>query len=270
MGRKMRNAPVYFALAQVRFTAILSLDQYVPAIQESLRRTGFPDYQKTFIPAINLNVSGLQGPDVVAAMSPQVRHKFMNGNRTAGFVLDPSFLMFQTTHYETFEPFLATFLRGLDVLHRQAEINLSERIGIRYLDAAIPADGEDVAQYIEPPFMGLVGLMKKRELVHALSETRLKNGSYFMTSRVYVYKHLDSNKNFDVAFPPDLLPDGLQLMERFRKADGTYAILDNDASFDDREQFNLSSIEKHYLHLHDEINHAFNLMVTPHALNTWE
>ena len=45
MGRKMNNAPVYFALAQVKFNQLAALDNYIPAVQDSLRKAGYPDFQ---------------------------------------------------------------------------------------------------------------------------------------------------------------------------------------------------------------------------------
>ena len=54
MGKKMSRAPIYYALAQVRFNAVLALDQYVPTIQDDFRKVGFTDYQKVFLATINL------------------------------------------------------------------------------------------------------------------------------------------------------------------------------------------------------------------------
>ena len=38
MSKKMTNAPVYFALAQVRFNAVLALDQYVSTILRQFQK----------------------------------------------------------------------------------------------------------------------------------------------------------------------------------------------------------------------------------------
>ena len=38
MSKKMSRAPVYLALAQVRFNRLLALDNYAPTIQEALRK----------------------------------------------------------------------------------------------------------------------------------------------------------------------------------------------------------------------------------------
>lgn len=273
MGRKMRNPPVYFVLAQVRFNAILALDQYITPIQDSLRRAGFPDFQKGFMAAIDLNLLAQQQAtkeSPMPMMSPQVRYKFADVDRRSCFVLDSSFLLFETTHYDTFEPFLGAFLTGLETVHRFADLNFSERIGLRFLDAALPSKGESVSDYVAPQFLGMVDLLKGRELVQSVAETRSQSGKYFITSRSIIYRNLDDHPNQAVAFPPDVTPDSLNLMDKFKKAPPLYAILDNDASFEDREKFDTSSIKRRLGTLHDDIARAFSLMVTHHALKIWE
>ena len=57
MGKKMKNAPVYFVLAQVRFNPLLTLDSYVPAIQETLRKAGYADFSKLMMATVNFNLA---------------------------------------------------------------------------------------------------------------------------------------------------------------------------------------------------------------------
>ncbi len=268
---KMKNAPVYYVLAQVRLNPIMTLEQYIPAIQDSMRKAGFPDFQKNFIALLNIGPPGQPPPEqpTGAVMVPQVRYKFIDAKRTAGFVLDPSFLMFHTTHYDTFEPFLETILRGISIVNRYTEWSYSERIGLRYLDAVIPQDGKDVSPYVSPRFLGFVGQFEDSELIQSVSETRYRRGDDFLTSRVFFYKHTEGNPDTDVAFPPDLGTDSLVLMEKFKKATGTYAIFDNDSWHDNREDFSVASIERHFKDLRKNIGRAFDLMATERALNMW-
>jgi uncharacterized protein (TIGR04255 family) len=53
MRAKMKSAPVYYVIVQVRFNPILSLDTYAAQIQERLRKEGFPDAQRGFLATIN-------------------------------------------------------------------------------------------------------------------------------------------------------------------------------------------------------------------------
>jgi uncharacterized protein (TIGR04255 family) len=270
MGTKMTNAPIYFVLAQVRFNPILTLDQYVPAIQDSLRKTGFPDFNKGFVSAFNFNVGAAGESAHPVFMTPQPRYIFMDEARKTGFTLDANGLSFQTTHYETFDPFLSAFLHGLAIVHKHAELSFSERLGVRYLDAVVPSQGEDVATYLASSVLGLMASLAPRELVHSVSETRTQLEKSTLVSRATIFKKPDSDKDTRVAFPPDLQPEQLRIADKFSDIKGTYAVIDTDSWWEDRESFDLQAIEKRYQYLHKEIRRSFDLMITPHAVKTWE
>ena len=43
---KLERSPLVFVLSQVRFPAVLKIEDHVPDIQEALRKLGFPRYSK--------------------------------------------------------------------------------------------------------------------------------------------------------------------------------------------------------------------------------
>ena len=97
MGKKMANAPVYFAIVQVRFNAIMALEDYASKIQEAMRRQGFPDFKRGLKTTINM--SPMQSAESAPQNVPFVQtpqYKFSDINQTSGFVLHPEFLVFQT------------------------------------------------------------------------------------------------------------------------------------------------------------------------------
>ena len=145
MGTKMRAAPVYFTIAQVRFNPILSLNTYAPQIQERLRKEGFPDAQKGFLATINLNVNvapSSEGSSPQIPMAQSALYLFGNMERTSGFILDQGALSFQTTEYDVFETLLTDFLKGLQAVNDAVSLSYIDRIGLRYLDAVFPKSGE--------------------------------------------------------------------------------------------------------------------------------
>ena len=101
MSTKMTNAPVYFTLAQVRHNPVLSLDSYIPGIQESLRKAGYPDFQRGMSVVFNLgNLAPAVGGDAKQEQPQQLRIErfmFSNMERTRGFILDQNSLSFQST-----------------------------------------------------------------------------------------------------------------------------------------------------------------------------
>jgi uncharacterized protein (TIGR04255 family) len=260
MGKKMNNAPIYYALVQVRFNPLAALGTYIPAIQEALRKSGFPDFRPVQITQI---VFGANEPKT--AVAP--RYLFLNLERTSGFTLDQSFMTYNTTDYDNVDPFLSVFLKGLEIVHAEVALSYSDRVGIRFLDAVCPRPGETVSQYLQPWVMGLAEHLSDRELVHSISETRTALGKTTLVGRAIIHKQ---EKSEGAGFPEDLQPVPFQLIDKFSKVKGTYAIIDTDSWLEDRETFDLGALERTIRLLHENTRLSFDLMITPHALKVWE
>jgi uncharacterized protein (TIGR04255 family) len=270
MGQKMSNAPIYFALAQVRFNTILALDQYLPAIQDGLRKAGYPDFEKSFLGIINLALgpaSPVRAPLNVPSMQPQPRYSFYNEGKTSGFILDQSMMSFQTTEYDVFEVFTSEFLKGVAMIHETAGLSYSERIGIRSLDAVCPKPDETLSQYLFPSVIGIYDTLAPRQLVHSYSEVRTKEGNTTLVSRAVI---MQQEQEGDIAFPPDLQPIEMRVNDKFKKIKGLYAVIDTDSWLEEREKFDLSGLERRLDALHNELRRSFDLMVTPYALEVWK
>jgi uncharacterized protein (TIGR04255 family) len=270
MGKKMQNAPVYFTIGQVRFNPVLALDQFIPLIQDSFRRMGFFDFQKTFQATINFNLAVQQNVEPPTAVAlPQTQYQFLDKDRRSGFTLDHTFMTYQTTDYDTFDPFLKTLLAGLEIVHKFTKLSVSERVGLRFLDAVIPRNGEDVTAYLQPSVIGLAGKFKDRNLIHSLSETRTQNAESVIVSRAIIYKQVDAPTAVPIAFPPDLAATTLKVLDKFAAVSGECAVLDNDCWIEARASFDTKSIERQFTQIHNEIDRSFNLMVTTDALKIW-
>ena len=268
MGEKMSNAPIYFALAQVRFNTILALEQYLPVIQDGLRKSGYPDFEKGFVGIINLSFGQERPPSGnVPSMQPQARYSFYNLEKTSGFILDQSMMTFQTTEYDVFETFSKEFLKGIDMVHETASLSYSERIGVRYLDAVLPTKDETLSHYLVPSIMGLYDKLAPRQLIQSHSETRTKDGNTNLVSRAFI---MLQERAGNVAFPADLTPIEMHINEKFRNIKGLYGIIDTDSWLEEREKFVISGIERRLDILHTELRRSFDMMVTPYALEMWK
>lgn len=264
MGQKLSNAPVYFTIAQVRFNPILSLDSYIPAIQENFRKSGYPDYKKIVSMAFNLTqaVNDEAMPTQPPPPEQVARYVFSNMTKTRGFVLHQNSLSFQVTEHDSFDQSADELLRELGILNQLITLSYSERVGVRYLDAIAPRDGETLKQYLVPEVLGLYGKLNG-QLAHSFSETLTLGTAGAVMSRTII-------QNGRLGFPPDLQTMGLTLMPRFANVSGEHAILDTDGFIDRRETFDLDNL-KHRLHaLHDEIIKSFRATVTTHALSVWK
>lgn len=265
MDGKMSNAPVYYALAQVRFNALAALDQYLPAIQDSLRKVGFPDFERSFLSTmavLNAPASALTMPP---SLQPQARYSFLNESRTSGFVLDQAMMFYQTTDYDTFEPFLSDFLKGLTIVHEAAQLSYTERVGVRFLDAVCPREGESLALYLVPSVLGLSGELRPRELTFSISETRTKLAETTLMSRVTIFDQEPKG----AAFPFELQPINVRLTERFQSVTGLYAVIDTDSWLEQREKFSIDRLEARLRLLQKDLRRSFDIMTTPHAIEVW-
>ena len=263
MGQKLRRAPVYFSLAQVRFSPVLALDSYVPKIQDQLRRQGYPDVNQGMLTTFNLNVgspAGAGAPQV--PISQATRYSFCNIERTQGFILDQAALSYQTTEYDSFDSFSETLVKGLKIVNEAVSFSYTDRIGVRYLDAIYPRGDEDLSEYLSESVLGLYGRLDG-SLVHAFSETVIKND----TSKVVARAILQDGQ---IGFPPDLQPMELRVPERFQILKGLHAILDTDGSNEHRSVFDLLHIEKHLSAVHSAVIDAFKAIVTERAIRIWE
>ena len=267
MGTKMKNAPVYFTIAQVRHNPILSLNNYVPGIQDRMRKAGYPDHQpgKTLI--VNL-VSGMAcgQPDVQQALPQTVdRHMFLNRDGTQGFIVEHGALSFQTTEYDTFQPFSEEFFVGLQIVHECIGLDYWERVGLRYLDAVVPAEAADsLGQYLAPGVLGLAGRLPEGVPIgQSLCETQIPLPDANLLSRTIV-------RDGPLGFPMDLEPQGLRIPARFQQIHGLHAIIDTDASQLGRQAFALGDLRERLTMLHTRIRMAFEASVTEYALKVWQ
>jgi uncharacterized protein (TIGR04255 family) len=261
MGGKLRDAPVYFTLAQVRFNPILTLESYINGLQETLRKQGFPDFRRNLLTAFSIASPEGSSPQLSPPQS-EAQYLFNDTGGTSGFVLGQGFVSYQTTEYDVFEKFSRKLLDGIESIHRAVELAYIERIGFRTLDAVFPRGNDALEQYVQPEVMGLSGKLPG-SLVYSFSETRIQAELGFVVARVVI-------QDGPVAFPPDLMPLVLRVADRFAKQQGRHAILDADAFFEAREPFDLGKIEQRLLQLHDQAGITFRSTVTPHALGVWE
>src|SRR5437868_7830889 len=104
MVTKLRDAPVYFTLAQVRFNPILSLESYISGLQETFRKQGFPDFKKNVLTAFSIASPQGSSPQLSPPQS-ETQYLFNDADGTSGFVLGQNFISFQATEYDVFQKF---------------------------------------------------------------------------------------------------------------------------------------------------------------------
>lgn len=258
MGAPLNNPPVYFTVVQVRFNPILKLADFLPVIQESFRHVRFPDFAKHTTMAIKVN---LKDGQVTPTPEAQERYVFGNAAKTHSFILDANSLTLQSTDYGRFESFSDEFLKGLARIHETIQLDFTERVGLRYLDRIIPLADNDLRKYLVAEALGLSAKLGGNP-VHSFCETLTVVRGIKLASRVIT-------QSGPLVFPPDLMPLGLEVAERFKVHQGLHAILDNDGFFEGREAYSADTVHDHLSAIHEVIGTAFRSVATKFAFEKW-
>jgi uncharacterized protein (TIGR04255 family) len=257
---KLKNAPVYLVIAQVRFNTILNLEAFVPAIQEKMRLKGFPDFQRQMTQQLVMPFGNAEGTP--PSVSAQVRFVFGDMDGQQNFSLDNNAISFQTTQYETFEEFSALFLEGVQIVHEAIKLDYFERIGVRYLDAIFPKESESFSDYLIPEVIGLRQKISG-EVSHSFSETVSKDNQMQLIARSYI-------QNATLGIPNELVGRVPKIQQKFLALNGWHAILDNDASLETRQAFDLEQIKAILTELKEKIATSFKSVTTEHAMKAWD
>lgn len=258
MGTPLKNPPVYFTLAQVRFNPVLKLADYLPSIQEAFRRADFPGFEQQQLVTIQVTLQNGQ-----PTPSPVLQDRFQFGNveKTHTFILDSQSLTLQSTNYGQFETFSECFLKGLNIVNDAVQFAFTDRVGLRYLDRVMPQDGETIEQYLADQVHGLNSRLGGKPL-YSYSEALNEIGNIRLLSRVSI-------QDGALAFPPDLQPGNLVVSGRFTAFIGKCAVFDNDGFVEGREVFSADAVATHLDAIHKAISAAFKTTATSYAFEAW-
>jgi uncharacterized protein (TIGR04255 family) len=261
---KLEKAPLVHVLAQVAYTPVLSIAEYIPTIQSRFIALGFPRLQE-----------GATHEVIFASGSPpstssKRRWDFLDRDQQTGFVLTESSFVLQTSVYESHEPFLECLRQGLEVLKEIVGVTLVDRLGMRYIDRVVPEAGEAFGAYVDAgllgfPFRGASKLQANLVTFATQSVAITPSGVLAIRSALLPPNQL---------VPPDLEQGPLQYPPSSpRNQAGLSVDFDhfsvftgpNSTPFD----FVPSKIVDHMTLLHLTLRSAFDVIATPYAVEKW-
>lgn len=241
-------------LAQVRFSPILKMVDFVPTIQEELRRKGYPRFQS------------LKTQEIVLGSQPEFRQSerwlFTNKEKTESVVLANNFVVLETSRYSIFEDFTANLKAVLDTVGPIIEAELVHRLGLRYVDLIVPQDGESLDDYLQPKLQGLQpdDLAIDKVLNHFESRAQTPLG------QLKVRLHQNDSGMY---LPPDLQPTELAFSNTAEK-NTLVTLLDIDHFSEDEREYDVPALIGAMWELHEFTEKAFRSSVTDTALQRWE
>ncbi len=253
---KLSKSPLVYVLAQVRIGAVLKMDDYVPQIQEHMRKAGYPLYRQGEIREIHF---GPEKPDLTRTN----RWHFDTMERNSGFVLQTGSIVYHTTAYDTSDSFFAALRDGLPIIHDAVGIDAVERLGLRYVDAFQADEGHGLGEYFLPGISGIslaeIGAVQPRLLINLVADTEVGGKLVIRLSQ----------NTEGWSLPPDLRPPDLAVTKNFAP-EKEIAVLDYDHFIENVGRFSLVEVIKTFGNLHTATSGAFRKTVSPFALEAWK
>ncbi len=252
---RLSNAPVVYALCQIRFSPVLKMGDMVADIQELLRATyeGFEEEQLAGIKIEQRNTSVLS----------ETRWRFETANRRSGYVLTNASIVYHTTDYLDFDAFVPEVVRGFSAVSSVAKIQRVSRIGVRYVDLIEGDANHRADSFLHDRLRGFSSeLPFASDPVNQFLYTG-KTDAGRLVLRVTLGKH-------EVALPPDLMPIALESIRKPDKAQMS-VFLDTDHFTEGPESsIAISDVEGTVRKLKVAISATFKNAITQEAVNTWK
>ena len=240
-------------LTQVRFSAVMSMEKFIPDIQEKLRHKGFPRFMKGQVQEVLLQA------DSPPKFNITDRFEFQDKDGTVGVVLTPTSVAVQTNKYSRFEDFEEVVATTLLVINRVVEISLAERVGLRYVDLVRLGKDERWSDYLQSGLLGIdpetVGVKSWMSRYESLGATELG-------------KLVVRCSRSEQILPPDLFPTTLRYGTALNPGE-VATLLDFDHFVEKSSDFDTRSIVALIGELHDTVDIAFRKSVTADALVRW-
>lgn len=260
MSAKLANAPVYYALAQVRFNPVALMEKFANELQDHLRRSGFPIFETEV--GRHIDFGDISNPqDAKPTITETPNWFFTNSDRSNGYVLGPDFLTFQSTNYVDHEEFFQSLCKGLDLLNEVASIDGISRLGLRYLDAIVPEPNESTNLFLHPNVQGVdFGLAS----IGGSWESAFKTEQGILVAKIF-----KASKAL-LGFPVDLQPRSLLIRNKFVFPEPReHAVMDLDHFSEQPLPMDADVIYENFMKLHAPLNQCFRVLATDHAFSRW-
>ncbi|RUO23917.1 TIGR04255 family protein [Aliidiomarina minuta] len=167
--RKLENQPLKLVLAEFRFSQVLQIEEYIPKLQEELRKQ-YPTFRKSTEQSIHVKADGLE----VSSIS---RWSFTSSDKKNAIDISQDRLVYFTTAYPRFEGFSEACANAIKKVLEIVEPSLLLRIGLRYCDLITIDETEQFINLVDEKFL-------PTPITEGIGKTRhLKTENYINTQQ---------------------------------------------------------------------------------------
>jgi len=258
-------------LAQVRFSSILTIKEYIPQIQDFLRKNGYPVYSEQQNFTLEIPPVGV----VSITQTAITQWRFESPALDSMILVDKEQVIFQTSNYTNFECFIDNFINILAFILQITEhdkAGVIVRLGLRYVDQIKKQfSHDDIDSYLRPGLRSMTCKEfiddKKQYSIALLGNTKPAN-NFEGQLAIRVFR---GEKGSDL--PPDLMLSA----PTNRKKVGP----DEDIAMVDMDHYWIGSIgpdirivetiEEMFFRLHDTIIDSFhNSVISEEGIEKWQ
>lgn len=252
-----KNAPIVYALCQVRFSTLLAIENAIPKFQPSIQKR-FPRYDDTPIQSMEIDLLANQ-------FTPRKRARwaFSNKELTSGFVIQDSAFVYHTTSYSTFEEFCSDLEEGLHGFQQAAEPTLVERVGVRFIDFITPDGKHPLDDYLAETLRGPVFRdVPVREVIQRQEQIIAKTD-------VGQFNFRSSRGRHAFPLPADVGPINLKV-SRNAPENTPSVVLDFDHFIEEPFDFSVAQVMDNARALQDSLGKMFKLLTSEWAQQQWK
>ena len=252
--KKLNNQPLQFVLAEFQFSPVMQIAEYIPKIQEALRKQ-YPIPSKRSEQLIQAQPGGI-------ALSQVDRWTFSSANKREAIDLNQERLVYITMDYARFEGFSNACQNALETLASIVEPSLILRVGLRYSDLVVVDENENLSDLVNDHFGHAICLNDIGIPQHQTTEAVLKTAVGGLIIRTLYGRH-------NLTCLPDA--QALPIPIKHDATPSERIILDFDHIWEAKEEstsFEPSEILKKLELLHASSREAFWKITTEHARKT--
>lgn len=268
-----KRPPVFFTIAAIRHEPLKALADYIPKIQDALRKRGYTgQLQESKVAAVSSN-GPLLWPDPLSKPTvTERRYTLFNSSRNSAFTFnDSGIFAYHTSAYTTRAALFEQVKLGLEVLDAQVQLQSITHVGVRMLDLIRPSDfGLTVKDFVKESLCGFSGISETNGWKQNISTLEQR----FIHEDAEIVARLDWLPN-GFGIRGDLMADinGHKLPEHLTNSPGVpHAILDIDSgtrSDAEPKDFTVAEVMDELVGHKNRISMLFNASITDAALESW-
>ena len=179
--QKLSQQPLVFVLAEFRFSPILEMEKYIPTLQDELRQE-FPFISTQQNQEFQISPSGI-------GINNTTEWVLQSKSKKQAITLNSNRLVYVTSEYDRFDGFKRQCKKALEAFIKIVNPSLWLRIGLRYNDAIIKENNENIEEYVQDFLYASNSLSSVGEMTQHTNEIVLETAEGCMVVRsMYAHK----------------------------------------------------------------------------------